>query len=92
MLTIIYSNQFKKDYKKIQNNVKDKQALIETLNILCEKGYLPPKYKEHRLVGQYNNYMECHIKPDLLLIYRINNDELTLYVLRVGSHSKLLGK
>ena len=47
MLTIIYSNQFKKDYKKIQNNVKDKQALIETLNILCEKGYLPPKYKEH---------------------------------------------
>ena len=92
MLTIIYSNQFKKDYKKIQNNVKDKQALIETLNILCEKGCLPPKYKEHRLVGQYNNYMECHIKPDLLLIYRINNDELTLYVLRVGSHSKLLGK
>ena len=54
MLTIIYSNQFKKDYKKIQNNAKDKQALIETLNILCEKGYVPPKYKEHGLVGQYN--------------------------------------
>lgn len=37
MLTIIYSNQFKKDYKNIQNNAKDKQALIETLNILCEE-------------------------------------------------------
>ena len=92
MLSVIYSNQFKKDYKKIQNNAKDKDAVIETIRILCKDGFLPPKYKEHRLIGQYNNYMEYHIKPDLLLIYRIDNNELTLYVLRVGSNSKLLGK
>ena len=92
MLTVIYSNQFKKDYKNIQNNPKDKQALMETITILCEEGCLPPKYKPHRLVGQYIEYMECHIKPDLLLIYRIYNDELTLYLLRVGSHSKLFKK
>ena len=92
MLSVIYSNQFKKDYKKIQNNVKDRQAVLEAINILRETGYLPPKYKEHRLIGQYNNYMECHIRPDLLLIYRVYNEELTLYVLRVGSHSKLLKK
>ena len=92
MLSVIYSNQFKKDYKKIHNNVKDRQAVLETIDILRQEGFLPPKYKEHRLIGEYNNYMECHIKPDLLLIYRVYNDELTLYVLRVGSHSKLLKK
>lgn len=89
MLDIIYSKQFKKDYKKIQNNPKFKQALVDVLNQLCQERKLPAKYKEHSLIGEYTGFMECHIKPDLLLIYRIKDDELILYVLRVGSHSEL---
>ncbi len=89
MLDIVYSKQFKKDYKKIQNNAKLKQALIDVLNQLCQERSLPAKYKEHSLIGEYIGYTECHIKPDLLLIYRIKDDELILYVLRVGSHSEL---
>lgn len=89
MLDIVYSKQFKKDYKKIQNNAKFKQALVDVLNQLCQERKLPAKYKEHSLIGEYTGFMECHIKPDLLLIYRIKDDELILYVLRVGSHSEL---
>ena len=89
MLDIVYSKQFKKDYKKIQNNAKRKQALVDVLNQLCQERKLPAKYKEHSLIGEYTGFMECHIKPDLLLIYRIKDDELILYVLRVGSHSEL---
>ena len=92
MLEIIYSNQFKTDYKKIKNDEKAKRCLQEVLSILVSEQELPAKYKPHPLTGNYNQYMECHIKPDLFLIYRIKNEELTLYLLRVGSHSNLFSK
>jgi mRNA interferase YafQ len=52
---------------------------------------LPPKYRDHSLVisKEYKNVRECHIEPDWLLVYRIENDELTLYLIRTGSHSDL---
>ena len=50
------------------------------------------KYKDHALSGNYKNYRECHIKPDLLLIYKIEKSELILYAVHIGSHSDLFKK
>ena len=48
---------------------------------------LPEKYKDHDLLGSYIDYRECHVKPDVLLIYKA--DEQLLYLYRIGSHSEL---
>jgi mRNA interferase YafQ len=61
--------------------------LEKVAHILCTGGRLPPKYREHRLAGRWNNHRECHIRPDWLLIYRIEDD--SLFLERTGSHSDL---
>jgi mRNA interferase YafQ len=86
MPEIIRSSVFKKEIKKI----KDESifAELETVITLLVKNLpLPEKYKLHPLIGNYKNYMECHLKPDVLLIFRITETELYLY--RIGSHSNL---
>lgn len=88
MLKLIVTSAFKKEVKKIKNE-KDKLELKKVLDILLENKNLPSKYRPHPLGGNYKNYMECHIKPDLLLIYKIEKKELRLYVIRIGSHSEL---
>jgi len=62
----------------------------ELLLKLSSADVLESKYKDHLLSGNYKNKRECHIKPDWLLIYEVNNDELVLY--RTGSHSELFKK
>ena len=56
---------------------------------LANREELEEKYKDHNLIGNYFGCRECHIKPDLLLIYRIDDNFLELALVRVGSHSKL---
>jgi len=68
--------------------LKEHQNLKEILYKLINDEILPIKYKDHSLTGNWKNYRECHIKPDLLLIYRkIDLDILSL--VRIGSHSEL---
>ena len=50
---------------------------------------LEPKYKDHKLIGKYAGFRECHIKPDLLLIYKKENKTLILMCIALGSHSDL---
>lgn len=90
MLSIFRTNSFKKDYKKL--TAKDKEFLKEVIIKLANGEELDIKYKDHKLIGNFVNCRECHIKPDLLLIYRINNDILELALTRVGSHSSLFKK
>ena len=87
MYEIFRTNTFKKDYKKLNN--KDKELLKEIIIKLVNGEKLEEKYKDHKLIGNYLDCREYHIKPDLLLIYRINDDVLELALVRVGSHSKL---
>jgi mRNA interferase YafQ len=86
-LKLIYTTQFKKDYKKI----KKQQKIISKLTVVIEKllgqEKLEPKYKDHSLSGKYQSHRDCHIEPDWILIYRITKDELILE--RTGSHSDL---
>ncbi len=87
MFVLKYSNRFKKDLKIYKHN---KDALIElkkVLDALIEGIGLPPKNANHRLVGEFKDCFECHIKPDIILIYKKEKSEIAM--LRIGSHSEL---
>ena len=88
MLELVVSSAFKTEVKKIKN-AKDKAELKLVLDTLLAEKTLDIKYRDHALSGNYKNYRECHIKPDLLLIYKIEKAELVLYAVHIGSHSDL---
>ncbi|WP_060826360.1 type II toxin-antitoxin system YafQ family toxin [Sulfurospirillum cavolei] len=84
---IFRTSSFKKAYKKLSSS---EQELVLTIVLKLAQGEsLDEKYKDHFLIGNYKGCRECHIKPDLLLIYKINNDEVELVLVEVGKHSKL---
>lgn len=87
MYQIFRTSSFKKDYKKLSQ--KNKDLLKEVLIKLVNNEPLEEKFKDHKLIGNYLDCKECHIKPDLLLIYRIENQILELSLIRVGKHSEL---
>ena len=89
MLTIKYYSSFKKDYKRIVKRGYDVRKLDEVITLLTNEQTLPEKYKDHQLSGNYIGCRECHITPDWLLIYEIDNGELLLLLTRTGSHSDL---
>ena len=89
MLTIRYSARFKKDYKLVKKRGYNIGLLEEVLEILCSGQLLPQKYRDHVLTGNYDGQRECHINPDWLLIYKIENDKLLLSLTRTGTHSDL---
>ncbi len=86
MLEISYSKKFKKHFKKIDDN-EIKDELKNIISKLANSEPLEVKYKEHALKGNYKNFRECHLAPDMLLIYKIENN--ILYCYRLGSHSEL---
>ena len=59
------------------------------MDILAEQKKLEDKYRDHGLSGEYKGFRECHIEPDWLLVYRIDEDVLELFLFRTGSHSDL---
>lgn len=86
MLIIKRMTAFKKEVKKIKDK-KSLDALKDVLSALIDEKPLEPKHKLNPLQGGYKGYMDCHIRPDLILIYRIDNQILWLY--KIGSHSEL---
>jgi len=82
-----YSSQFKKDFKKLSKSGNDIGSFEEAVKALTLGSSLPNNVKDHKLHGQYKNRRELHLKPDLLLIYKISNDYIILE--RIGSHSEL---
>lgn len=87
MYSIFRTSKFKKDYKKLTQS--DKALLKAIVTDLSINKSLAPKYKDHKLIGNYLGCRECHLKPDLLLVYRINQTILELALVRVGCHSSL---
>lgn len=85
------SNKFKKQYKKILKQGKDILKMEEVFEKLANGQKLDEKYKDHSLIDNkyYKGCRECHIEPDWLLIYKIINDELILYLVGTGSHADL---
>lgn len=88
MLSIVYTSQFKKDFKRVRKlSFEDLKVVFFIIQQLEKEKELDKKYNNHNLTGNYTGFKECHIKPDLLLIYRTKNNELQLA--RIGTHSEL---
>ena len=91
-LKIIWTNQFKKDYKRAIRRKKNIHLPDDIIRTLSRGKTLPEKYKDHVLSGKWIGYRGCHIQPDWLLVYYIENDILVLTLSRTGTHSDLFGK
>jgi mRNA interferase YafQ len=92
MFEIVTSTKFLKDLKLLKKrSVNDLQLLQELISILAEKGHkgLSKKNSAHKLSGNYKGYWECHVKPDLLLIWDENEQINLLALVRTGTHSDL---
>ena len=87
MLRIQRTSQFKKDIKRMLRRNADMDKLKYVLELLIRQKKLPGKYKNHNLTGNFHGRQECHIDPDWLFIYRV--DEEYLYLERTGTHSDL---
>jgi mRNA interferase YafQ len=92
MRKIERSSVFKRDYKRVKSTPKYHKSiemlLSDVISILMSNKVLPEKYHDHALSGHFAGYRECHLKPDLLLIYQKPTSE-TLKLARLGSHSEL---
>lgn len=90
--SIDYAGSFKKDYKRLKKRGLPLDKLRKAIEILIETGTLPPEYRPHKLVGDYAGKWECHIGgpgSDWLLVWAQNDTELTLLMLRTGSHADI---
>jgi mRNA interferase YafQ len=93
MYLLIPTTRFKKDLKKLKSNPKDFALVSSLLKLLQEQGVqgIPEGMKPHRLKGNYADNWECHIKPDLLIIWIQFENPRTIKLVRLGSHSQLFG-
>ncbi|MBQ7573362.1 MAG: type II toxin-antitoxin system YafQ family toxin [Clostridia bacterium] len=89
MLKVRYSARFKKDFKIIVKRGYDVKLFEKVLALLRDEKTLPQVYNDHALKGEYIGHRECHITPDWLLIYKKEQDMITLSLTRTGSHSDL---
>ena len=87
MRSISHTSQFKRDYKKRSRDSDLDDLLSRTIEQLMAGIPLDPKFRDHPLKGGYQGCRECHLRPDLLLIYIQTDSELKL--VRIGSHSEL---
>lgn len=91
MRTIERTGQFRRDYKreaKGQYRATLDAELVPVLTALAEDRPLEPRHRDHALTGDWNDHRDCHVKPDLVLIYQ-KPDATTLRLVRLGSHSEL---
>lgn len=86
------TTQFKKDFKLAMKRSMKIELLEEVIAMLAMGETLPDKHKDHALTGNWVGHRECHILPDWLLIYRIEDEVPVLTLARTGTHSDLFGK
>lgn len=91
MRALEYTNQFKRDYKRElsgSNKAILTSAFPKIVETLATDITLEKHFKDHPLIGDWKDHRDCHLKPDLLLIYRKVGDDI-LQLVRIGSHSEL---
>lgn len=89
MYEVIYTGQFKRSLKRCARRGLNIQEFVAMLDILQEKGILPPEYRQHKLQGKYKGCWECHINPDWLLVWEQDDRQLRLILVDTGTHSDL---
>ena len=90
LLELKRTAQFRKDLKLVVKRRLNIDLLDDIIQTLRERKPLDPKYRDHALTGNYAGFRECHIQPDWLLIYMIDEKNLILTASRTGTHSDLL--
>ena len=91
MRTIKYTTRFQRDYRREKSGRHGKNLdilLMAAVNMLAADTPLPRRYFDHPLAGEWKDYRDCHIRPDLVLIYGKPDDD-NLELVRLGSHSEL---
>jgi mRNA interferase YafQ len=91
MREIKYTTRFQRDYRREKSGPHGKKLddlLMEVVNLLAADTRLPRRNFDHPLSGEWSDHRNCHIKPDLVLIYR-KPDDVSLELVRLGSHSEL---
>jgi mRNA interferase YafQ len=89
MFSLKYSKRFKKDLKYFKNNKEVLSILEKVLDVLVLGKPLSKKLQNHPLKGEFTGCFECHLRPDILLIYKKDKKEMLILLLRIGSHSDL---
>ena len=92
IFSIEFTKQYLKDLKLARKRNLDENKLNDIIQKLINNEALPEKNKDHALTGNWIGHRECHIQPDWLLVYRIENDLLVLTLSRTGTYSDLFGK
>ena len=83
------TTKFRKELKKMLRRGADRSKLSAVVKMLAQGEPLPPQYHDHALTGDMAGTRDCHITPDWLLLYRIENDVLVLTLTRTGTHADL---
>mgnify|MGYP004483116525 CR=1 FL=1 len=86
------TSKFAKDLKVVKKRGYDISLIEGVIRLLADGEKLPEKNRDHALSGEFIGCRECHITPDWLLIYKISDDTVYLYLTRTGTHSDLFGK
>ena len=93
MRKIDWTGQFKRDYRRVQSSPRYRNDLETLLPAVLDKlvvdQELDPRFKDHALTGKMAGFRECHLRPDLLLVYAKSEDPPSLILMRIGSHSEL---
>ena len=90
-LTVKPTTQFRKDYKLAMKRGLKISLLEDIVSLLALEEPLPDKNKDHALSGDWVGHRECHIQPDWLLVYRVEENVLVLTLVRTGTHADLFG-
>ncbi len=87
------SKQYRKAYKQVHRSGKYELLELDcVIGMLATGDVLPVKYHDHKLSGDMKDFRECHVNPNLLLVYRIIDDKLVLFLADIGSHSEIFGR
>ena len=89
MFEVVLSNRFRKDLKLAAKRGLRLNELNTIVNQLAAGQTLPERNRDHALTGDYIGFRECHIRPDWLLVYRVDGDALELFLFRTGTHTDL---
>lgn len=89
--TVDFTKNFKNEYKRVMKQGKDISKLNIVISKIASGEMLEEKYKDHKLYDnkKFKNFRECHIEPDWLLVYKIDDMQLILLLVETGSHSEL---
>ena len=91
MRRIERTGQFKRDYRRVRRGrYRDTldTVLVEVLELLVDDRPLAPRHRDHSLAGEWHDHRDCHLRPDLILIYRKSGDDVLQFI-RIGSHGEL---